>query len=680
MKPAKATVKNEQVSFALKEQETGVVLDGVIKRAKENVFAHIRQSTDIVLVTSNNRDGKTAFIAELSKEIDSEIRSLSLHSDDLLNASNKNEASNDVDFSLISAIIYESINLNEYLLISIDDADKLPIDNFNDLVTLALSTNSKKNNIIFLFAGGPDLLSQIEQISNIRRLSIAHCTLDELMFEDLVEFIDLRQNNLPDDQQYNFDEQALKTIVTHASGSLFKAAVLLEWCREYSNFNQNQEISAGTVSQLLSVLLNKSQVDGVNLFATYPTSDFDFSSSVGNIGNQPSAKKKSTEPKRAKTRRTNQKKSSQESQNIEIKIVSDKSSENKPNVYERIMADASEEELISESLASSESDEVETQFIEIPKEESTDDSSSPSDPVEIETKLEDLILEEQPLEKHEFNEEKITNITIEASNIDNLTSKEVDSAHEESKPLYIENTDLSLTRLVPKQGSKSGTLSSLQWTFIILIIGAILFYGGIMFIASNGNIENVSTTEAVISEPLTLESSSNINEGDGDSVNETLSTMPVPDEAPIDPIEKNISANTPSVSDRIKSFFASLASDNTEQQTSVVVNSSADFDVPSVAPSGGTIMGQKESTIQALLSLAKLQMESKKLTSPPSDNALDTYRMVLQLDPTNDAATSGVESIRVRYLIWAEQQAMAGNSGQAKFYLERAMEMSTDSQ
>lgn len=680
MKPAKATVNNEEVSFALKEQETGIVLDSVIKRAKENVFTHIRQSTDVVLVTSNNRDGKTAFIAELSKEIDSEIRSLSLHSDDLLNASNKNEASNDVDFSLISAIIYESINLNEYLLISIDDADKLPIDNFNDLVTLALSTNSKKNNIIFLFAGGPDLLSQIEQISNIRRLSIAHCTLDELMFEDLVEFIDLRQNKLPNDQQYNFDEQALKTIVTHASGSLFKAAVLLEWCREYSNFNQNQEISAGTVSQLLSILLNKSQVDGVNLFATYPTSDFDFSSPVGNVSKQRSTQKKSTKPKRSKTRRTNPKKSSQESQNIEIKVVSDKSSENKPNVYERIMADASEEELISESLTSSEFDEVETQFIEIPQEESTAESSDSGVLDEVETQIEDLILEEQPLTKHESIDEKITSITLEEPNKVNSTTNEVDSAHEETKPLYIENTDLSLTRLVPKKGSKSGTLSSLQWTFIILIIGAILFYGGIMFIASNGNIENISTTEAVISEPLPLESSSNINESDGNTVNETLSTMVVPDEVPIDPIDKNISDKTPSVSDRIKSFFSSLASDNTEEKTSVVENNSAEFDVPAVAPSGGTVVEQKESTIQALLSLAKLQMESKKLTSPPSDNALDTYRMVLQFDPTNDAATSGVESIRVRYLIWAEQQAMAGNSGQAKFYLERAMEMSSDSQ
>ena len=246
--------------------------------------------------------------------------------------------------------------------------------------------------------------------------------------------------------------------------------------------------------------------------------------------------------------------------------------------------------------------------------------------------------------------------------------------------MYIENTDLSLTRLVPKQGSKAGALSSLQWTFIILIIGAILFYGGIMFIASNGSVDSMPATEVVNIEPLPLESDSNIIEGNENAGGEELTTLVVPDEAPIDPIETNISTNTLSVTDRIKSFFSSLASDNTEETTSIAENNSADFDVPAIAPSVGTVVEQKESTIQALLSLAKLQMENKKLTSPPSDNALDTYRMVLQLDPTNDAATSGVESIRVRYLIWAEQQAMAGNSGQAKFYLERAMEMSTDSQ
>ena len=321
------------------------------------MFTHIRQSTDIVLVTSHNREGKSTFLTELNKEIDSEIRSLSLHSDDLLNASSKDDSSNDVDFSLISAIIYESIQLDEYLLISIDDADKLPIENFNDLVTLALSTNTKKNNIIFLFAGGPDLLSQVEQISNIRRLSIAHCTLDELMYEDLVEFIDLRQKLLPANQQYNFDDQALKTIVTHASGSLFKAAVLLEWSREYADFNQDLDISAGTVSKLLSVLLNKSQVDGVNLFASYPTPDFDFSSSMSDV-----SEKKAAKPKQTKKRKSKPKNAKKESQHVAIQTVDKKSSESKPNVYERVMADASEEELISTSTDSNVNDRFRVQI------------------------------------------------------------------------------------------------------------------------------------------------------------------------------------------------------------------------------------------------------------------------------------------------------------------------------
>ena len=335
MKAAQVSEK-EDISFSLNEQESNVILDSVIKRAQEGVFTHIRQSTDVVLVTSTNREGKSAFVAELTKEIDSEIRSMSLHSEDLLTSSSQGEENSTADFSLLSSIIYDSIQLDEYLLITIDDADRLPIESFNKLVTLALNTNSKKNNIIFLFAGGPELLSQTEQISNIRRLSIAHCTLDELTFEDLAVFVDLRQSEVPADAKYNFDEQALTTVVTHASGSLFKAAVLLEWCKEYANYQQDLDINAGTVSQLLSLLLNRSQTGGVNLFATYPTTDFDFSASDSGNGKQNSTKKTASRPKRPRKR------------TIKVKATGEKSASTHTTVYERVMADASEEELISE--------------------------------------------------------------------------------------------------------------------------------------------------------------------------------------------------------------------------------------------------------------------------------------------------------------------------------------------
>ena len=668
MKSAQAAANNEDVSFALKEHETGIVLEGVIKRAKENVFTHIRQSTDIVLVTSNNRDGKSAFLTELSKEIDSEIRSLSLHSNDLLGASGNEDSNNEVDFSLISAIIYESIQLDEYLLISIDDADKLPLENFNELVTLALTTNTKKNNIIFLFAGGPDLLGQVEQISNIKRLSIAHCTLDEFMYEDLVEFIDLRQNQISTDLQFSFDDQALRTIVTHSSGSLFKAAVLLEWCREYANFNQCREINAATVSKLLSILLNKSQVDGVNLFASYPTPDFDFKSTanVADKKNSPKAKQTRKRSSKAKSKKI-------EAQRVAIKVVGDKSTDTKPNVYERIMADASEEELIADTVNEPDISEQYTETIATSDTEFISDNNINIEPSASE--IEALVLQEA--DTFVENTTKLPAKELEEHDIEKHSLKET---QEESKPLYIENTDLSLTRLVPKQETRSNQLSSLQWTFIILTIGALLFYGGIMLIASNGKQDVMLNVETSIDKDITLDTNNSSEVKDTAPSNE-VAYHPVPDNVNI--IEKSNSkaateTETSSIAERVKSFFSSLNTrDNTEDSEKAEFELSTEETSETLSASNSADT-QKENTIRALLNLAKIQMEDKKLTSPPSDNALDTYQMVLQLDPGNSAASSGIESIRVRYLIWAEQQAVAGNSGQAKFYLERAQEMAEE--
>ena len=203
-----------------------------------------------------------------------------------------------------------------------------------------------------------------------------------------------------------------------------------------------------------------------------------------------------------------------------------------------------------------------------------------------------------------------------------------------------------------------------------------------MFIASNGSPDSAQTAglnhnEQIIDEevnPLTVDAAPTHDSSD------LLAATDGIDEISIESEQHQDNTNSPSLSDRIKLFFSSPGKDNNDN----IQMDDADFDItaaetPLEPQNKISAIAQKENTITALLNLAKLQMENKKLTSPASDNSLDTYRMVLQLDPNNKEAAAGVESIRVRYLIWAEQQAVAGNSGKAKLYLELAKEMSTDS-
>ena len=649
MKPAESSSK-EKISFAIKEQNSGIILDSVIDRVRDNIIAHIKQSTDIVLVTSINRETTANFVDELSKKLDHEIRSLSLRGQDLLNMEDGGEGSNENDFGLISSIIYESIQLDEHLLISIYDADKLPIETFNKLVSLALITNSKKNNIIFMFSGGPDLLSQVEQISNIRRLSIAHCTLDDLMPEDLVEFISTRQGHLEANEQYEFEELAIKTIVTHASGSLYKAAILLEWCREYCDFKQSSLASGALVIELLSILLNKSQAEGTNLFSSYPTANYNFNALPDLEPNALVENGAPEDPVEFSAIESNDK--------ISVQVVGEKSKKEAPNVFERAMTDASESELILDK--SKEADKT----IHAPTTEEFNGfgqiESSNIEHIVVETK--DSIPFDEELDDSSIE-------LIEKFSALDDSRKDSVKFSEKSKPLHIENTDLSLTRLVPKHADKSVSLSSLQWTFIILIIGAILFYAGIMFIASQGN-SDLPTFSSIADEEVidgtiqeaAIEPEQEIIPGSMDLSIEEI------------PIEQNETKIT--LLERIKSIGAFFGKINETPDESNIDDSSPTMEgLPEIVlpQSEGS---PKEQSIQSLLVLAQEQMQSKHLTTPPSDNAFETYKMVLQFDPKNEKALSGIESIRMRYLIWAEQQVIAGNSSQAKYYLDQALEIS----
>ena len=83
-------------------------------------------------------------------------------------------------------------------------------------------------------------------------------------------------------------------------------------------------------------------------------------------------------------------------------------------------------------------------------------------------------------------------------------------------------------------------------------------------------------------------------------------------------------------------------------------------------------------TVQMLLDLAQSQMEQKKLSTPASDNALDTYRMVLQFNPTNEVAISGIQEIKDRYRTWAKLDIEKGNINRARYFIKLALSISPE--
>lgn len=69
--------------------------------------------------------------------------------------------------------------------------------------------------------------------------------------------------------------------------------------------------------------------------------------------------------------------------------------------------------------------------------------------------------------------------------------------------------------------------------------------------------------------------------------------------------------------------------------------------------------------VESLIALATTHVSASRLTTPSGNNALATYRRILKLDPGNDVATQGIDSIAQRLLAGAQTAAFAGDTKRA---------------
>ena len=77
--------------------------------------------------------------------------------------------------------------------------------------------------------------------------------------------------------------------------------------------------------------------------------------------------------------------------------------------------------------------------------------------------------------------------------------------------------------------------------------------------------------------------------------------------------------------------------------------------------------------VEALLQLAKKQIDQDRLSYPEGDNALESYRKVLEIDPGNAEAQAGLEKLAQIYLKRAQRHADAGKHQSTLLYVERGL-------
>ncbi len=558
-----------EASFIIHDNEKTTTAQSLEGRTKDRILEHVKNGTDVILVTSAKHATQPVSLERYFSDSAEEIRTICLNS----NSFDSQSSEHPIDLSMISAIVYESIHLDTHFAIIVDNADQFPIEPLNELVKLALGINTSKNNVNFIFSGGPNLLGVIEQISDIRRLSLVHCSLDVITEEDIQEFIDIKQNHISDSSKLQFNKYALRKICTLANGSLHNTSVILEWVRQYALHTDKLKITVGFLDELIHLLKS------TNLLSNYPPQDYQFSSDIKSDGQ---TDKENVEFVSHETSLNKPQPTAAESKTIYIETIDNKNAGVTPasNVYEKVMINTTQSD-------------VET------------NSSNQKD-------------YEKQIETAEVS------FTVSNDDLEYTDTYQIEALKHINDPFPYADEDLPLsTTKAPMQPANDTTNHRPdKKSLVYVVILALIVLAG--YFAWSNQLINHAYIKSLIPDKINL--------GDLNPV-----TKKAPSEFENDILEKS----------------------------------------KNIYPKENITIGQESSnTIDELVKLAHQQIADKKLTTPPEDNAFDTFKLILEFQPNNKAALAGIDKIKTRYQTWAQLDINEGKIKRAKYFLSRAIEIS----
>jgi formylglycine-generating enzyme required for sulfatase activity/tRNA A-37 threonylcarbamoyl transferase component Bud32 len=118
-------------------------------------------------------------------------------------------------------------------------------------------------------------------------------------------------------------------------------------------------------------------------------------------------------------------------------------------------------------------------------------------------------------------------------------------------------------------------------------------------------------------------------------------------------------------------LYPSSESEKVVKQTKNALVKSITNSTKTSSPASSVNVSSPQTTINNLLSNAKVDVNNNRLTSPAGNNALEKYQQVLTLSANNSEAKAGITAIVSKYLGWAKSQITAGNLTKAQGYVDK---------
>jgi hypothetical protein len=635
------TKNNNEAVFYLDKDDRH--LNVQIETAEQHIIQSIRRCDDITLVTSLNRETRSKSVENILKNYKSEIRTFTLGSE-FFNNDDDGDSASITDLIDMTEVILGSTHSEKFFVVLIEDADGLQTSDLEELSSVIQTLNQENNHAGILMVCDPTFVKTVKEASGISALKVSECSLDKISQEDIQNFIDERQKDIEPSKKLVFDSFALKTITMHATGSLYEASILLEWCRVYAQHKNVLQLNSELINQMFSALLKASPQSGTNLITDYPPADFNFDD------------KSSDEQLKPFIVRTDKPDNTPDKGSEPAAVISEP--ENK-TVADTVIPDSQD----IPTLKTEKHPAAAAAAPAIDKEGDGADQASPqmSDIDEAKPGKKGfgwillivllalglyyfVLSPEQTTPPVDTDSEADPSVTPVPPMEDSQQETFEEIAIPEQAPIVAANPKDETPQITPLQVENNDVLNDTY----------------------DEQQEAIQPEQPPVTEETLTETEEQIDSPEMDG-SQAIQPAPVNSDLPIEePISAGPVPDEPQYEDTASGELG-------PEDSSTEVSQPGE-----IPPASATQTNKGEQAIGVLLEIADQQFNDKRLTTPESNNAFSTYQLILEIDPENQQAAEGLVRIVDRYKEWINTDIENKNYTRARIFLRRALRVDPD--
>ena len=245
----------------------------VLKNTYASVLNALNADKKIVLVTADAQKGKTALLHTISRDVASSNRIISISGKDLPALDPSKTDVSHAELNSMKSFIIESTDLNDKLIVTLDDANYLPINFLSALISHANSTATSNHNFQLLLTGPANFKDQLLSINELDNDDLTHCPMHGMNNKEILEYIKTKTYKISSNiKNIKFEAEALQALCEFAQTDKKLLSVVLEWCAALTKKDQLDHVAVDDVHRAANFAQQFSKDKNLRLTNSYPPS------------------------------------------------------------------------------------------------------------------------------------------------------------------------------------------------------------------------------------------------------------------------------------------------------------------------------------------------------------------------------------------------------------------------